>query len=153
MSQPVTTPNPRRRSRMVFLCLSMCLVAFALPALGRARAEPLPCGILITIPKPPPVPFPSPKPAPVPPCGRHQRPCQRSSLGAEIVLYRCQGAAGVESGRVQTDAEGRFAFFGLDAAFDYYVEAAFPGHSLLELAYRRGAYAAPGMSDIAIAGQ
>ncbi|GEM_PF-6993276 len=137
---------------MVFLCLSMCLVAFALPALGRARAEPLPCGILITIPKPPPVPFPSPKPAPVP-AGDISGHVSGSSLGAEIVLYRCQGAAGVESGRVQTDAEGRFAFFGLDAAFDYYVEAAFPGHSLLELAYRRGAYAVPGMSDIAIAGQ
>ena len=90
VSQHVTTPNPRRRSRMVFLCLSMCLVAFALPALGRARAEPLPCGILITIPKPPPVPFPSPKPAPVP-AGDISGHVSGSSLGAEIVLYRCQG--------------------------------------------------------------
>jgi hypothetical protein len=140
-----------RRLLAIALCLSFA--SRALQPGGSAHAEPQPCAALITVPKPRPVPFPNPKPAPLP-SGGIAGTVGGNSLGAwsgiEVDLYRCQESAGTQVASTQTDAEGHFAFVGLDAAFDYYVEAALPPASLLGAVYRTGAYAVPGMTDIAI---
>lgn len=151
----MTGPASSRKPLAAALCLGLCLATGAMSPGSPVHAEPQPCAALITVPKPRPVPFPNPKPAPLP-SGGISGTVGGNSLGSwsgiEVEIYRCQESAGTQVASTQTDAEGHFAFVGLDAAYDYYVEAALPPTSLLGAVYRTGAYAVPGMTDISITG-
>lgn len=152
----MTRPTASRKPLAAVLCLSLCFATSALSPGSPIHAEPQPCAALITVPKPRPVPFPNPKPAPVT-SGGIGGTVGGNSVGSwsgiEVEIFRCQESAGTLVASTQTDAEGHFAFVGLDAAFDYYVEAALPPASLMGPVYRTGAYAVPGMTAISITRQ
>lgn len=154
MSPAASVSSTVRWVRSTLRGLSLCIAAAVLALATPAQAEPRPCGSLITVPKPPPVPFPNPKPAPLP----------GGSIGGNVVgtdavtevavtLYRCDGNVGMVSGQTLADATGHFAFGGLDASYDYYVEMAMLLSAIEAPGYRAGAYAVPGMTEIAIGPQ
>lgn len=154
MSPAASVSSPERRARKALCGLFLCIAAAVLALATPAQAEPQPCGSLITVPKPPPVPFPSPKPAPLPGGGIGGHVVGTNAVTeVAVTLYRCDGNVGMVSGQMQADATGHFAFRGLDAAYDYYVEMAMPLSAIEAPGYRAGAYAVPGMTDITIGPQ